>query len=148
MLAPHLKSHDCTGGALHTVLPLESPDQVPPPLAPTRTQTAVPHEPWVDVFPHPVWRDNFIKALGTFDEDELCSDMVGGLFDGGTNNDCERRGMVVWSPPWHYEGWELSEGFVRKWGWSIKGCEGILEATNKWRSIRGEQPLTLSFDDG
>lgn len=146
-LRPDTSSYDCTNGTLRTVPQIEGSGHVPPTLMPTRTQTAIPHEPWIDVFPHPLWRDNLIEALGAFEADELCSDIVGGLFEDGVNAECERRGVIVWSPPWHYEGWELSEGFVRKWGWTLRGCHGILEARNKWRRTRGERPLTWRSED-
>jgi hypothetical protein len=35
----------------------------------------------------------------------------------------------------------MSEGFVRKWGWLVKGVPGMLEATNRWRGLRGEGVL-------
>jgi hypothetical protein len=85
-----------------------------------------------------------IRATGTFDEDELWADCIGGLFEGFPDDEIERRGIVAWSPPWDLEGWEMSEGFVRKWGWLFVGKEGIgreLEATNRWRLQRGEEPL-------
>lgn len=138
--------HDCSNSSVHTV-PLNGNVTVPPTLAPTRMQSKVMHERWVDSLPHPVWRDNFLRALGTFDEEELGRDLLGDLVDTVTLPDDERCGVVVWSPPWHYQGWELTEGFVRKWGWTIKGCPELLEATNKWRSSRGEERITLLEED-
>jgi hypothetical protein len=138
---------DCTNGSIHKASLPTNGREVPSTLAPTAAQRAIPHERWVDVLPHPAWRDNFLRALEAFDEDDLCSDLVGELFDesdgGSSSTEAAQRGVVVWSPPWSYEGWELSEGFVRKWGWSIRGCDGLLEATNKWRAKRGEEPLVL-----
>lgn len=84
-----------------------------------------------------------IRASGKFDEDELWSDMIGGLFEGFSGSEVERRGVILWSPPWHVSGWEISEGFSRKWGWCLKGCGEVLEATNRWRRERGEEPLVL-----
>ena len=86
-----------------------------------------------------------MMAIGTFDEDELWSDTIGGLFEGFPQSESEQRGVIVWSPPWHVSGWELSEGFLRKWGWSFKGFEDMLEATNKWRAMRGEDPLVIEI---
>jgi hypothetical protein len=107
-------------------------------------QATVPHEVWIDVMPHPVWRDNLILRSGTFHHSELASDIVGALFDGVTASKCEEQGIVVWSPPWHPSGWELSKGFLRKWGWIISGSEDeVLRTTNKWREERGEEPLVL-----
>ena len=116
---------------------------LPPSLHPTHLQLTVPHEHWVDILPHPILRDNLICASGKFDEDELWSDSVGGLFEGFPASDIEHRGAIMWSTPWHVSGWELSEGFCRKWSWALEGCEDLLEATNRWRTQRGEEPLTL-----
>lgn len=136
---------ECSSAALH-VLPNSSyPDSIPPSLQPTLLQRTVPHEEWIDILPHARWRDNLILAVGTFDEDELWSDTVGGLFEGFPASESERRGVIAWSPPWHVRGWEMSEGFLRKWGWSMVGCEDVLEATNKWRNQRGEEPLVLKI---
>jgi hypothetical protein len=72
----------------------------------------------------------------------LWTDTIGGLFEGFPASECEQRG-VAWSPPWHISGWEVSEGFWRKWGWSFKGCQEALEATNRWRREREEEPLVF-----
>lgn len=136
-------STDCTKGALRLPIP-PSRHEHPDTLTPTALQSQVPHKTWIDVLPDPVWRDNFIRALGTFDERELCNDLVGGLFENtARQQDEDRQGVVVWSPSWHIDGWELSEGFIRKWGWSIVGCYNILAATNKWRATRGEHPVRV-----
>ncbi|KEY74474.1 hypothetical protein S7711_04509 [Stachybotrys chartarum IBT 7711] len=136
--------YDCAGGAI-LILPLDGLPDAPPNLSPTLMQATVPHEDWIDIMPHPVWRDNLILWSGTFDKDELSSDIVGGLFEGAAASDCGERGIVVWSPVWHPMGWELSEGFLRKWGWVIQGCEEeVLTTTNRWRAKRGEAPLTIN----
>lgn len=139
-------AYDCTGGTLQVAPESRNVDEMPPSLAPTTLQSTVPHDQWIDSFPHPTWRDNFIRAAGTFDEDELCSDLVGALFEGGTTADSLARGVIVWSPTWNPAGWELSEGFVRKWGWTIKGCDEVLEATNRWRRLRGESDLVIEVE--
>lgn len=134
-------SDECSSVALH-VLPMPStPAMIPPSLWPTPLQQTVPHEGWVDHVPDPVWRDNILRAIGQFDEDELWSDTIGGLFEGFPHSEVEQRGIVAWSPPWDISGWEMSEGFLRKWGWTLRGCKGAMEATNKWRQMRGEDPL-------
>ncbi|MCJ1376984.1 hypothetical protein MMC17_000074 [Xylographa soralifera] len=134
-------SEECPSAVL-SVLPEPASFQViPPSLHPTVLQRTFPHEAWIDIVPHPVWRDNIILARGKFDEDELWSDTIGGLFDGFPTEELEQRGIIAWSPPWHISGWEVSEGFWRKWAWSFKGCGEVLEATNRWRRERGEEPL-------
>lgn len=133
----------CSSEAL-SVLPVTSlPKEIPLSLHPTHLQQTVPHEDWIDIIPHPQWRDNLIMAIGTFDEDELWSDTIGGLFEGFPQSEIEQRGVVVWSPTWHYSGWEVTEGFWRKWKWSMKGCENVVDATNHWRKLRGEEPLVF-----
>jgi len=112
-------------------------------------------------------RDNFIiaQAQGRLDEDDLCEDLVGGLFEGyGESNDQESRGsrqklereekeggrgdsgLVVWKDPWDPSGWELMPGFLRTWGWLLGGCEDLIESTNRWRALRGEDPLIVEVD--
>lgn len=105
----------------------------------------MPHADWIDLFPSPEGRDRLIRAAGAFDEDELWDDCSGGLYEGFPDDEVERRGMIAWSPPWDITGWEMSEGFLRKWGWLLKGVPGPLEATNRWRKERGEEPLVDSW---
>ncbi|KXJ88993.1 hypothetical protein Micbo1qcDRAFT_206582 [Microdochium bolleyi] len=134
----------CTIDPLRVLpLPLPSPTAttLPPALVPTQLQRQIPHKDWLDIIPHPRWRDNILLSLGTFNEGELWSDTIGGLFTGFTNAEVRAKGVVAWSPPWHFSGWELSEGFWRKWRWSLVGCEDVLDATNRWRAMRGEEPL-------
>lgn len=75
------------------------------------------------------------------DQDELCRDLVGGLFEGF--NDVDEVGIVVWNDPWHLSGWEITEGFARKWGCLLKGCHEVVEAANKWRALRNEDRLIV-----
>ena len=141
---PH---QECSDAALYV-----SPDSdaatlqsLPQSLHPTVLQRTVPHEGWIDIIPHPRLRDNCIRAIGTFDEDQLWSDTIGGLFEGFPDSEVEHRGVLIWSTPWSTSGWELSEGFWRRWGWLLGGCMDILDATNHWRRKRGEEPLTFEI---
>lgn len=84
-------------------------------------------------------RDNLILNRDKYDHDDLCCDLVGGLYDGFDN--VENMGLMIWGDPWTEEGWEVSEGFARKWGWTLKGCTKLLDATNMWRDKRGEHRL-------
>lgn len=120
---------------------------IPPPLHPTLLQRTVEHPPWIDIIPHPVWRDNLIRATGTYDADEICNDVVGGLWDDSVTSgpDVSERGIIAWSPPWDMSGWEASEGFLKKWSWLLQGCGDILEHTNKWRRMRGEDDLVIEI---
>jgi hypothetical protein len=146
LLIPRRKDqcgHGCSKAAMH-VSPVPSyPQEMPESLYPTLLQRTIPHEEWIDIIPHPRWRDNLLLAIGTFDEGALWSDTIGGLFEGFPDSEVEHRGIIAWSPPWHFSGYEVTEGFLRRWGWSFKGCEDALETTNMWRSKRGEEPLVL-----
>ena len=54
--------------------------------------------------------------------------------------------MIAWSPPWDIGGWEVSEGFLKKWGWLLRGCGEVLEATNRWRTMRGDEDLIAELE--
>lgn len=131
---------DCEDECIHIVPYPTKPELLPSTLLPTALQQTVLHGDWIDLFPCPEGRDRLIRAAGTFDEDELWADCVGGMYEGFPDDEIERRGIVAWSPPWEITGWEMSEGFLRKWGWIFRGL-GALDATNRWRIERGEDPL-------
>ncbi|KAI1093216.1 hypothetical protein F5B19DRAFT_491549 [Rostrohypoxylon terebratum] len=132
---------DCDEEIIHLSPYPARPELVPSTLLPTVLQQTVLHGDWIDLFPWPEGRDRLIRAAGTFDEDELWADCIGGLYEGFPDDEIERRGIIAWSPPWDVTGWEMSEGFLRKWGWLFKGLPGVLEATNRWRMERGEEPI-------
>jgi hypothetical protein len=112
------------------------PKVLPSSLCPTPTQHTWPHHPWLDFFPHPRVRDNLIRAQDRYDEDELCLDVLGFW-----NPDAIDNMLIVWGDPLHPENWEVTEGFVKKWGWVLFGCPEILQYTNHWRIRRGEPPI-------
>ena len=132
---------DCDEEVVHVIPYPSNPGLLPSTLLPTTLQQTVPHGDWIDMFPCSEGRDRLILAAGTFDEDELWADCIGGLYEGFPDDEIERRGMIAWSPPWDITGWEMSEGFLRKWGWLFNGLPGLLEATNRWRTERGEEPF-------
>jgi hypothetical protein len=110
---------------------------------PTALQQAVPHNFGIDPIPFPQMRDNMILNDGKFDYDDLCVDMLGGLFEGF--NDLESKGVLVWSDPWSAAGWEVTEGFLKKWGFLLKGCGELIESSNRWREMRGEDRLVVEL---
>lgn len=115
---------------------------VPPSLAPTSLQLRTRHHPWLDLFPLPILRDNILAAsqfLTAEDEQDLYNDV---LEVGGGRS--EWAGLVVWGEPSDPWSWEISLPFLRKWGWLLRGCPEIVQATNFWRSRRGEGPLPCS----
>ncbi|KAJ9498222.1 hypothetical protein H2202_006373 [Exophiala xenobiotica] len=140
---------DCGGEeeVIHVIPYPTKPELLPSTLLPTALQQTVPHGDWIDLFPCAEGRDRLIRATSTFDEDELWADCIGGLYEGFPDDEIERRGITAWSPPWDIKGWEMSEGFLRKWRWLFEGSAGVLmlEATNRWRRERGEEPFV--YDD-
>jgi hypothetical protein len=60
-------------------------------------------------------------------------------------DDEQHKGVMVWADPWDISGWEMTETFVKKWGFMLKGCEEFVEATNFWRRRRGEDELLVDF---
>ncbi|KAH8804675.1 hypothetical protein F5884DRAFT_421496 [Xylogone sp. PMI_703] len=139
----------------------------PPLLRPTQVQRTIPHHPEYDILPSARLRDNIILQQDTFDDVELCLDMIYGVdFDptldrsnllsrvkehsdecrvvtGGTLGG--RTGLIVWSDPSLPGSWEVDEAFARKWKRLFVGCEELLRSTNFWREKRGEKKLVLDF---
>ena len=88
-------------------------------------------------------RDNAIRYMNMLDNDCLCQDMVGGHYEG--RNDIELTGVLAWNDPWSASGWEVTEGFAKKWAILLRGCSEIMAATNKWRAMRGDDPLLFEL---
>jgi hypothetical protein len=118
-----------------------SKDKAPPSLQPTELQKALPHESWIDVIPYANLRDNILLYQDSIDADDLCNDFLGGMYEGV--GDVQGRGMVLWGEPWCTTGWEISEGFARKWSFLLDGCNDLIESTNRWRGSRGEERLVF-----
>ncbi|PYH90701.1 hypothetical protein BO71DRAFT_333850, partial [Aspergillus ellipticus CBS 707.79] len=117
---------------------------LPVALQPTLIQRTVPHHPWLDLIPVAQMRDNLILMEDVMDDGLLCRDMCGnrvrdGDLRGGAGTG--ETGVIVWRDPWDPEGWEVTETFVRRWGWVVRGCWGLFESTNAWRGRRGEGAL-------
>ncbi|WYZ44436.1 hypothetical protein EsH8_VII_000872 [Colletotrichum jinshuiense] len=55
-----------------------------------------------------------------------------------------RKGLIVWGEPHDMRNWEATPGFVAKWPWVVEGCDDLVEASNRWRLFRGEEPMRLS----
>lgn len=55
----------------------------------------------------------------------------------------DRRGLILWGEPHRAESWEATPGFLRKWMWTIEGCDELIESTNRWRRVRGEEPIRI-----
>jgi hypothetical protein len=112
----------------------------PPWLRPTELQRTVIHHPCFDIFPDPVVRDNGIKGTAMLPHGTLCMTLAGR--NTWFENERDRRtGLVIWGPPEDAMSWEVTEGFVRSWGWLVKGSHVLECSTNRWRWTRGEEPI-------
>ncbi|KAJ5919973.1 hypothetical protein N7454_009808 [Penicillium verhagenii] len=113
-----------------------SEQRIPPSLRPTEVQRRIPHHPWLDFFPFPNLRDNLIAVQDEIDDDELCHDLMA-FWD--TRN--TGATLLVWGLSHDPRNWEVTEAFVRKWGFLLVGCQELLRSSNYWRAKRGERPL-------
>ncbi|KAL6910027.1 hypothetical protein GGI43DRAFT_32 [Trichoderma evansii] len=131
------------------------PSAVPPQLEPTALQLCTHHSPWIDLVPLPALRDLFIRTQDTFDTCELYIDVLGSIGNKSLQKDglpyvsqysfrpsSSRTGVIVWGDPWSVGSWEMEDGFIQKWGWMIRdSCHELLLSTNRWRKLRGEDPV-------
>jgi hypothetical protein len=109
--------------------------KLPPSLRPTRMQRTIPHHPWLDFFPIPKIRDNLLTTgEDNFDDCQLCVDIMG-FWNPAMDSCC----MLVWGDPTDPNNWEVTERFLQKWPWVVRGCPGLMESTNNWRRKRGEK---------
>ncbi|KAJ5553494.1 hypothetical protein N7494_002872 [Penicillium frequentans] len=116
--------------------PSFSVEKIPLCLRPTFIQLHIPHHPWLDFFPFPNMRDCMILAGDSFNDDDLCHDLMA-FWD--TRNTAAT--LLVWGDSWEAANWEVTEGFVHKWKWLLRGSPELLASTNHWRRLRGEKPL-------
>ncbi|PYI03082.1 hypothetical protein BO78DRAFT_400093 [Aspergillus sclerotiicarbonarius CBS 121057] len=114
----------------------ESYSKLPIALRPTKLQIKTPHHPWLDFFPLPRLRDNLVMMADRFDDEDLCHDLMG--FWDNASDSCS---MLVWGEPSDPASWEVTERFLRKWPWVVRGCPELLQSTNRWRQSRGEKMI-------
>ncbi|KAH7012334.1 hypothetical protein B0J12DRAFT_690563 [Macrophomina phaseolina] len=55
-----------------------------------------------------------------------------------------RKELIVWGEPYNMQSWEATPGFLTKWSWIVEGCDDLVESSNRWRLMRGEEPLRFS----
>ncbi|GFF51497.1 hypothetical protein IFM46972_09310 [Aspergillus udagawae] len=126
--------------------------KLPPALKPTAIQRTVPHHPWLDLIPFPYMRDTLILTQDFIDEAQLCRDLSGqgesAVQRSGREVGIGETGILVWKDPWDPSGWEVTETFLRFWGWTIRDCRDLFRSTNAWRSRRGERPLFAISESG
>ncbi|KAI1096318.1 hypothetical protein F5B19DRAFT_435825 [Rostrohypoxylon terebratum] len=120
-----------------------APSNIPESLQPTALQLRTPHEPWIDLIPDKQMRDNTILLTGAVTREDIEEDVTSSLF--GKVKLLEITGVIAWDTPWDTGGWELTEGFIRKWPFLVKRCWKMLESTNRWRAMRDEEPLAIDL---
>ena len=137
---------------------------LPVALQPTVLQMTVQHGTWIDFVPFPRMRDTLIQYQGQFDLADLVGDLIGDVADfsafflhktasappnagskGFVQQDekynrlaPDRKGLIVWGDPSREESWEVTAGFLRKWGWTLAGCHEIITNSNRRRLHRGD----------
>jgi hypothetical protein len=143
---------------------------LPPSLQLTHSQLHVVHSTWIHTLPFPRMRENLMRWEDSFDHLELVRDIIGNILDpillslehwlqpevdrvhskievSGDEQDDEvtasRSGLILWGDPTIAESWELTPGFLRKWAWTVNGCDDLMYSTNRWRRIRGEAPIQV-----
>jgi hypothetical protein len=107
-------------------------------LHPTLLQRQEPHHPWIDLLPMSSMRDIMLQHLNPDDLEELCGDLFGPCGRG-----IERVGLIIWGDAWDPSAYEISAPVIRKWGRMFRQCPDIIRSTNRWRTQRGEKPLSL-----
>ncbi|KAH8752983.1 hypothetical protein F5883DRAFT_575439 [Diaporthe sp. PMI_573] len=55
-----------------------------------------------------------------------------------------RNGLIVWGEPYDMHSWEATPSFLEKWAWAVEGCDELVKCSNRWRLMRGEEPMRLS----
>jgi hypothetical protein len=120
-----------------------------PDLRPSSEQITVEHPPYIDVLPFRTLRKNLILHQQEVDEDEFLRDAVtglvcwGGAGFGRKDRDVSTR-YASTGTPWDNRSWEAKVWFLKKY-WSLLGGEEgeLVQQSEWWRSIRGEDPLDI-----
>ncbi|PQE04605.1 FAD dependent oxidoreductase domain-containing protein [Rutstroemia sp. NJR-2017a BBW] len=152
-------------GGLTVIRPLVN-QLIPDSLYPTQLQMDCAHTDWINAFPFPKFRDNLIKRGVHFVPEEMFRDLFGDIFpeyitpmsipssymanrrfhteefEDQDDYTAGRRCLISWGDPWVITNWEVTPGFLKSWGWTLKGCSDLIEASNRWRALRNEKPIT------
>ncbi|KAF7189938.1 hypothetical protein HII31_08760 [Pseudocercospora fuligena] len=81
--------------------------EVPGSLRPTDLQITTLHPPWIDRFPFPHMRENFIHLLGVIDPESFLQDIF--------NMPCFT--IEPGGAPWDPKAWKMEKKFRDKWGY-------------------------------
>lgn len=138
---------------------------IPAALVPSAFQQTHPHPLWINFIPFPRIRDQLIRCQASFDHWDFLQDIIGELmganqfpnrqtmpmaFNVTDPEPCDRdditkgrKGFIVWGEPHLMQNWEATPGFLTKWAWAVTGCDELIETSNRWRLLRGEDPICL-----
>jgi hypothetical protein len=134
-------------GAITTTFRHASVVDLPQTLEPVELQYLLPHDPIIDTIPHARLRYNVLHCIITDKLDAACFSTYlrrsGAIVN--IQGETLRSGFVVWDLSHHLSSWELSEAFIKTWGFLLGGCEDFVAVTNVWRNRKGEKSLTLDF---
>jgi hypothetical protein len=109
------------------------PKTLPPSLQPTSRQQTVPHLSYVDMMPWSTTRDRILISQTALNGAELINDLTNGE-------------LKIWgTAPWDPISWEVSPNIAHKW-WFLFD-HSMINASNFWRSQRGEPPMSLDIID-
>ena len=121
-------------------------------LSATQLQMSRRHSPWIGMIPWPRVRDTLIERHAQFDHWEFLLNLVGEELPGANvdNDDGDevtsgRQGLIVWGEPHDTGSWEVTPGFLAKWVWAFAGCSEVIDVSNRWRALRGAEPLRMSM---
>jgi hypothetical protein len=138
---------------------------IPSCLCPTEAQRRLPHSTWIDFLPFPKIRDNLILNEHRFNHWEFIVDLIGYpvsqmLFPSkqtiGSPRGCgqlarrdmlddnltaTRKCLILWGDSDKPQSWEATPGFLEKWGWVTEGYPELVQYSNRWRILRGEEPI-------
>ncbi|RMJ13662.1 hypothetical protein BHE90_004998 [Fusarium euwallaceae] len=129
---------------------------MPPCLQPTQLQMNLPHPTWIDALPFPKIRDNLLRRQHLFHHGQFLSDLVGyftyapitasqGIEVQVKETDSIGNGLVLWGEPYSQENWEFTPEFLIKWAWVIVDYDELVESSNRWRTVRGDDPIDVSL---
>jgi hypothetical protein len=84
-----------------------APSTTPPSLHPTQLQLDVEHHGFIDRFPFPVFRNNFIYFTALIDTEEFLHDLF----------NLQSFWIVDGKPPWDHTAWRMGSEFRKRWGY-------------------------------
>lgn len=115
-----------------------------PDFQPTLIQRTHPHHPCFDIFPDAVVRDNAIRSWAKgLPYGFLCTNLAGRR----SWHEIElpaRHSCILWGDADNADNWEVTEAFADRWPYLVKGAFRLQAATNKWRALRGERPISFA----